>query len=265
MKKQVFLTLLLASLGSAAVVSVPPGGLGGFTLDIDSDGVAEFTDFGFWAEANQIAFLFNVDGIDIPTMFPDDIFAGYRGQTFASKEALISSSMFSGDLTVPTGYTRLNNNITGFVMLGEDAPIFAAWMYGSLGEGSEELRLLAMIVDATEFFASDHTSNLRIFFHDYGSFAGGEDIAGVSLAETGINNNASSQLDADVEFIGPKTGLIRVASKQGATYRLKRGTNPDTGVTIATLIGTGETLTLSWDDSETTDKAAFFWVEEVSP
>lgn len=265
MMQQLFLALLLSPLASATVVSVPPGGLAGFTLDIDSDGVAEFTDFLFWQETNQIYFQFNVDGIDIPTTFPDDLFVGFRGDVFASKEALISSSMFSGDLAIPTEYTRLYNDITGLSMLEESTPIFAAWMFGSLGDGSEELRLLAMIVDSTEFFASDHTSNLRIYFHDYGSFAGGEGISGASLAATGINSSASSQLDADVEFIGPKSGLIRVASKEGRTYRLKRGSSPGSGVTIATLIGTGETLTMSWDDSGSIDAVAFFWVEEVTP
>ncbi len=97
------LSLLLPPLASGAVVSVPPGGLGDFMLDIDSDGVAEFANFNCWPEGNRMAFEFHVDGIGLFTTFPDEVFAGYRGDTFASKEALISSSMFSGDLAIPYG------------------------------------------------------------------------------------------------------------------------------------------------------------------
>ena len=265
MKSAGLVLFLLGSFASGAVVSVPPGGLGSFVLDIDSDGFAEFRNFGYWPEGNQIAFEFHVDGIDTITTFPDVPFLGIRGDTFASKEALVASTMFSGDLVVPLGYTRLYDSITGVAFVNGDNPIFAAWMYGSLGSGSDELRLLGMVVDATEFFSSGGNANLDIFFHDYGSFAGGESITGASLSLTGINTGVSSQLEADVEFMGPKSGLMRVASKLGSTYRLKKGSAPGDGTTIATLAGTGGVLTLSWDDTGSPDERAFFWVEEFTP
>lgn len=260
-----FLSIFLGSFAHGAVVSVPPSGLGDFSLDIDSDGFAEFINFGFWPEGNMIAFEFHVDGINLATTFPDDLFVGIRAGTFASKEALVASTMFTGDLVVPLGYTRTYDSITGIATVDGSLPLFAAWMYGSLGSGSDELRLLAMVVDATDYFSSGQTANLKIFFHDYGSFAGGEGIVGASLSQTGINTAVSNQLDADVEFTGPKSGLIRVASKLGSTYLLKKGDNPGNGQTIATLTGTGEVLTLSWDDTDSPDSKAFFWVEEITP
>ncbi|MGL4399983.1 MAG: hypothetical protein ACRCXD_08950 [Luteolibacter sp.] len=255
----------LCSIASGAVVSVSPTGLGAFVLDIDSDGFAEFENFGYSPEENLIAFEFHVDGINASTTFPDDVFVGIRGDTFASKEALVASTMFSGDLVVPQSYARLYDSITGVSFINGANPIFAAWMYGSLGTGSDELRLLGMVVDATGFFSSGGTANLNIFFHDYGSFAGGQSITGASLSQTGINTGASSQLDADVEFMGPKSGLMRVVSKLGSSYRLKKGSVPGDGITIATLAGTGGVLTLSWDDSGSSDEKAFFWVEEFTP
>lgn len=259
------LSVLLSSLAGGTVVSVPPEGLGSFVLDIDSDGFAEFRDFGYSAQENTVFFGFHVDGIDSITTFPDEDFVGIRAKAFSSTAELVSSTMFSGDLTVPVGYTRLYDSIQGYGWINPSLPLFAAWMYGSLGSGSEELRLLAMVVDATNFFNSGGSADLQIYFHDYGSFAGGEGISGASLSRTGINTGASTQLNANVEFIGPKSGLIRVASKSGRTYHLKKGDTPNDGVIIATLMGTGGVLTLSWDDTNSDDAKAFFWVEEITP
>lgn len=259
------LAVLLSCPASGTVVSLPPGGLEGFVLDIDSDGFAEFSDFQYSASGAQLAFQFHVDGIDSVTTFPDEAFLGIRAGAFANKEELVSSSMFSGDLTIPLVYTRLYDSIQGVGYLDSAQPLFAAWMYGSLGSGSEELRLLAMVVDATDYLQSGGNANLLIYFHDYGSFAGGEGISGASLSRTGINTGASTQLDADVEFIGPKSGLIRVASKAGSTYHLRKGNSPTEGDIIAALTGTGGVLTLSWDDTDSDDVKAFFWVEEITP
>ncbi len=262
MKWALIISLALSDLGSGAVISVPASDLGLFSLDLDSDGFAEFERFYFYEEASQIYFLTHVDGIDSSTTFPDEEFVGIRWGVFASTQELAASSMFSGDLLVPEGFNRLYDSIQGIMTIDQAEPLFAAWMYGSLGTGSDDLRLLGMVIDASDFFSSGGTADLRIFFHDYGSYGGGEGINGASLAQTGILSEGLKHLDSVAEFIGPRSGLIRVPSQIGKTYQLMRGKSPGTGVTIATLQGSGQILTLSWDDTESADASAFFWVVE---
>jgi hypothetical protein len=253
MEWALIISLAFSGLGLGVVISVPASDLGLFSLDLDSDGFAEFESFYFYQEASQIYFLTHVDGIDRSTTLPDEEFVGIRWGVFASTQDLAASSMFSGDLLVPEGFNRLYDSIQGVMTIDEAEPLFAAWVYGSLGTGSDDLRLLGMVVDASDFFSSGGTADLRIFFHDYGSFGGGDGINGASLAQTGVLSEALSRLDSVAEFIGPKSGLIRVPSQIGKTCQLKRGRSPGSGDTIATLLGTGQVLTLSWDDTETSD------------
>lgn len=263
MKWACIITLALQGVGLGAVISVPASDLGLFSLDIDSDGFAEFENFYYSLEEGRIYFLTHVDGIDVSTTFPDEAFVGLRSDVFATTGELAGSSMFTGDLLVPEGFNRINDSITGVGSIHDAEPLFAAWMYGSLGTGAEDLRLLGMVIDATDFFSSGGSADLKIFFHDYGAYGGGEGIDGASLAQTGILSTSLNHLDSVAEFIGPKSGLIRVQSEVGKTYQLMRGASPGSGQSIATLQGTGQVLTLSWDDTESSDGSAFFWVAET--
>jgi hypothetical protein len=256
------LFIALAAFSFGEVVSLPVSSMATYSLDLDLDGVPEVERFLYDNQSGSLSFVGYLDALDAGTVFPDEPFYGSGGGVFSSLAALAASPKWCGAFLAPSVINRFENNVPGYGIITASEPVWAYWSYGTSGFGTQNVHLQAVVVDATAYFTSGRTADLKIYYHDYGSFAAGEGLNPAILAGTGVPVLASTRLAAEFEFLGPKSGTIKVASTAGRIYRLMRGTELRVGVMVSTAAGTGAELTLSWDDSASTDPRAFFWVEE---
>lgn len=70
-------------------------------------------------------------------------------------------------------------------------------------------------------------------------------------------------LEANVQFTGPKSGLITIQSEVGFTYSLRRSVDLLTDSEISSQNGDGKELVFPFDDSESNDSRGFFWIRRT--
>ena len=80
----------------------------------------------------------------------------------------------------------------------------------------------------------------------------------------GERSGTAVDLETEVELTGERSGVLRVASRTGSIYRLRRTTDLEArGAILAVEEGTGGELEFVFDDSATGVERAFFFVEEI--
>ena len=68
---------------------------------------------------------------------------------------------------------------------GQVVGIAAFWAFGTAGTGSQTVSLVGMVVDFSEYYASNGFADIAFYTHHYGTFGPGDELAGASLLLTG--------------------------------------------------------------------------------
>jgi hypothetical protein len=258
------MTWLMAVQALAAVVEVTPDSGESFSLDIDGDGLPELESFHFDSELPWLGAVFWVDGTKEVSTFADDHFVGVSGLRVATMEQLVDAKGFATEFTAPASTERNPeyDPIGGAIFLHEEEPLLAMWSYGTSGTGNAPAALVGFVVDAREHFASGRVAPVRIYHHHYGPVFGGADPRWITLADTGLPGIARPKLAASSEFPDPRVVRFTVASEIGKTYRILRKNAAGEVDVVVEHAGTGDSLTLEWDDRPHGQSVAFFSLEE---
>lgn len=252
-------TLACTLPAESALTLIPPSAMATASLDFDGDGLMELNTFQ--VSGDVMSSQIQVDAVNTPIQFPDDVFVGINLRRFDSSSALITSTIFSGDFTAQTDLDRMSDDATGGLFILASEPILAGWIYGTSGSDAADVHLIGMVIDAIDYFSSGGTADLKVYHYDFGAFGPGESLANATLASTSYPSR-QGPLPSTSEFDGPRRGRILVPTILGKTYQLMRGPRPGEGTAILTRPGTGAVETFPWDDSASTDPCAFFWVQE---
>ncbi len=192
--QRILFLALLYSHTQAATVSVTPAQFASTSLDLDSDGQAEFGNLQ--AQIGGVSYQITVDGMAAGSYvtFPDVTFAGFESRTFTDLTSLSLNSLFSGNFTAPTLINREFNNFAGSGFVDASAPIHAWWAYGTAGSGSSPLSLVGLVIDFTEYFNTGGTAAVDIYYHHYGTFSSGQSSGPITLPITAVPEPTSALL-----------------------------------------------------------------------
>ena len=242
-----------------------------FSLDVDGDGLADFA--GSTSNNQNIALTSVVDGNpftvqNFPGALPGQGTVG-TANTFPSIAALQADPIYAGGVSLnPTvlGALHFTEGLPVVFNANASTPVVAGWRFGTAGTGDEPLSVLGFVLDAGEFFNSGGTSAIKLYARKFGALLPGDPAIPVSLAtilDPDDGTPGGGVLATSVEFTGPKTGNISVASQAGKTYRLYRTTDlSQPGEVIDTQSGTGGNLVFGFADSASPSPAAYFYVTE---
>lgn len=188
------LCALTATAAHAASLVVPPAGFDSINLDIDGDTYFEISQF--WTTPGPPAEISVGISFELPAEFllpggfasPPSVFPV---QSFATLADLMDADIYSGiaTLTMASQDGSAVTDVAGFQSFDLSTPVMAAFIWGTLGRGTnppdDTLHYLAgWVIDASDYVLDD-TQPITIYYHNYGPFPEGHS-AHVSLAATGV-------------------------------------------------------------------------------
>lgn len=259
--------ILLVS--KADVASIYYSEFDGQTIDIDGDGYPEIAGTGFSFEEQRFYVSLDFDYTDIPGTFASAngmIFAGALSADAKSRDALRSASGFELNFVPPIILRRQERwPAGGYTSASEEDPITALWFYGSRGSGTEPLHLVALIIDATEYFSDNPAPFIHLYYHHYGEVVEGGVPFVSSLAETGFSTKLDEAFKADSEFTDVRRVRYFVPNaRPGWRYQIYRRSSGRPTEMVKEVIGAGKGTILEWDDRSENARSAFFWLKEES-
>lgn len=256
---------------AATSIEVEPTQLGdSFEVDIDVDGKAELYG-GWYTEASgSLTFGVRVGVTDEVVTLGANVFRGISAVATETLVELYEAEGFATSFDPPTSVARHPglDDVSGGLFLTADRPILGCWGYGTSGGLSnggmadDPVRLVGLVIDATEYFTSGRTSAVKVYWNDYGAIASGEAARWITLADTGVPRHVESLGGVLSEFVGRRKICFRFESELGLKYRVLRNTGRDDPEEVLVADGTGEQMTLVWDDSGRESSKAFFTLEE---
>lgn len=258
-------TALLAG-GSAVAetIAVDPLAGAGFELDIDGDGVGEFTGMFGDPAGTQLGIGLTFDGLTESAEIGSQAFIGVTSARQPDLESLTELRGFADLFVAPSVVERSasldNAGNSAFLFSGD--PLLAQWTFGTSGSGTDPVRLIGWIVDARDYFSSGGDADIVIHYHDFGEVSAGDPDRWISLRETEIPLDGLAPLEAEVDFPGDRTVSFEVASESDALYRILRRHETGGWRVVESADGDGSPLTLEHDGVEDT---GIFRLEKLGP
>lgn len=241
----------------------------GQSIDIDGDGVADIGDTFFSFEQQRFFATLRLDYTDIPGTYATadgKIFAGAHLAEAESRDALRSAAGFEIDFVPPTILQRQEQwPSAGYISATEENPVIALWFYGTKGQGTDPFRLVAVIIDASEYFSGHPVPFIHIYSHNYRDVTEGGAPFVSSLADTGFSTELDEAFIARSAFEEfRRIRFVVPHPRTGWRYQVYRREPDGSTEIVKEAIGADSRLIIEWDDRPKNARSAFFWLKEQS-